>query len=169
MNGWTHLSFWRLWFTCKAAATVRAPLSEIWLDLRLQNVRKQQIRSQKYSNVIKKSNINLHECICTVISNQIMQKSPPMKSWTSLHTKCMYLQVFLIISAHYLEKHYSVHFLRNVRTWITGLTLASEGYGSLATLQPIHRLQCLRSGSHWGCRMSENERWEVVQQPFHFV
>ena len=39
MNGWTHFSSWRLWFNCNAAATLRAPLSEIWLKLRLQNVR----------------------------------------------------------------------------------------------------------------------------------
>ena len=54
MNGWTHFSSLRLWFTCKAAATEWAPSSEIWLDPRLQDVRKWQIRSQKYSNVIKK-------------------------------------------------------------------------------------------------------------------
>ena len=52
----------------------------------------------------------------------------------------------------------TTHFLKSIRTWITGLTLAPEGYGSLATLQPVHGPQCLRSGSHWGCRMSENLR-----------
>ena len=47
---------------------------------------------------------------------------------------------------------------------MTGLTLAPEGFDSLAMLQPVHGPQCLRSGSNWGCRMSENERWQVVQQ-----
>ena len=46
----------------------------------------------------------------------------------------------------------------------TGLTLAPEVYGLLATLQPIHEHLHLRSGWNWGCRMSENKRWEVVKQ-----
>ena len=41
MNGWTHFSSRRVWFTCKAAATAQAPSSEIWLDPRLQNVTEQ--------------------------------------------------------------------------------------------------------------------------------
>ena len=57
----------------------------------------------------------------------------------------------------------SVHLLRS-RTWRVGLTLVSEGSGSLAKLQPIHKLLLLWSGSYWGCRMSANKRWEVVQQ-----
>ena len=39
MKGWTHLSFWRLWFTCNAADNSWAPLTEIRFHLRLQNVR----------------------------------------------------------------------------------------------------------------------------------
>ena len=54
----------------------------------------------------------------------------------------------------------SVHLL----TWRAGLTLAREGCGSLAKLQPIHEHLHLRSSCHWGCEMSENKRWEVVQQ-----
>jgi len=49
---------------------------------------------------------------------------------------------------------------------MAGLTLASEGYDSLATLQPVHGPQCLRYGSHWGCRMSEEMRWFNT---LHFV
>ena len=44
LNGWTHFSSWRLLFTCKASASVRAPSSEILFLLRLHNVRKQQMR-----------------------------------------------------------------------------------------------------------------------------
>ena len=44
MNGWTHFSVWRLWFTCKAAANSQAPSSEISFPLRLQNVREQKMR-----------------------------------------------------------------------------------------------------------------------------
>ena len=57
----------------------------------------------------------------------------------------------------------SVQLLRS-RTWRAGLTLVSEGSGSLAKLQPTHEHLHLRSCSHWGYRMSENKRWEVVQQ-----
>ena len=46
---------------------------------------------------------------------------------------------------------------------MTGLTLAPEDFDSLAKLQLPHRL-LLWSGSNWGCRMSVNKRWEVVQQ-----
>ena len=48
----------------------------------------------------------------------------------------------------------SVHLLRS-RTWRVGLTLVSEGSGSLATLQPIHEHFRLRSGSNWGCRIQQ--------------
>ena len=90
--------------------------------------------------------------------------NPPLLHLVSNVCFRCHLQDFSVISAHTWEQHYSVHFLRNVKTWITGLTLAPEDYGSRATLQPIHRSQCLRSGSHWDCRMSENKRWKVVQQ-----
>ena len=50
---------------------------------------------------------------------------------------------------------------RTCRAW---LTLAYEGSCSLAKLQPIHKHLLLTSGSHWGCRMSENKRWEVVHK-----
>ena len=50
------------------------------------------------------------------------------------------------------------------KTWRAGLTLALEGSGSLATLHLIHEHLLLWSGSQRGCRMSENKRWEVVQQ-----
>ena len=50
------------------------------------------------------------------------------------------------------------------KTLMAGLTWALEGSGSLAKLQLIHELLHLWSGSNWGCRMSENKRWEVVQQ-----
>ena len=43
-DGWTHFSSWRLWFTCKASASVHAPSAEILFRLRLQNVRKQKMR-----------------------------------------------------------------------------------------------------------------------------
>ena len=56
----------------------------------------------------------------------------------------------------------SVLLLRS-RTWMAGLTSAPEGSCSLAKLQIIHEHLCLRSGSHWGCRVSENKRWGVVQ------
>ena len=36
MNGWTHSSCWRLWFTCKAPANSRAPSALISFSLRLQ-------------------------------------------------------------------------------------------------------------------------------------
>ena len=44
---------------------------------------------------------------------------------------------------------------------MTGLTLASEGSGSLAKLQSLHKLLHLRSGCYRGCRMSQRrgERW----------
>ena len=44
---------------------------------------------------------------------------------------------------------------------MTGLTLASEGSGSLAKLQPLHELLHLRSGCSRGYRISEriDERW----------
>ena len=61
----------------------------------------------------------------------------------------------------------SVHLLRSM-TWRVGLTLVSEGSGLLATLQPIHEHLHLRSCSNWGCIMSENKRWEVVQQTSSF-
>ena len=53
--GWTHFSVWRLWFTCKALATVQAPSSEIWLPARLQNVREEEMRgaSTKIFNLCK--------------------------------------------------------------------------------------------------------------------
>ena len=44
MNGWTHFSFWTLWFTSKAAANSWAPSSLIWFHLRLQNVREREMR-----------------------------------------------------------------------------------------------------------------------------
>ena len=44
MKGCTHLSSWRLWFTCNAVDNSWAPSSEIWLTLRLQNVREQEMR-----------------------------------------------------------------------------------------------------------------------------
>ena len=44
MKGWTHFSVWRLWFTFKAVANSWAPSPEIWLQLRLQNVREQEMR-----------------------------------------------------------------------------------------------------------------------------
>ena len=47
---------------------------------------------------------------------------------------------------------------------MAGLTLASEGSGSLAKLQLIHELLHQQAGWTQGCRMSENERREVVQQ-----
>ena len=58
----------------------------------------------------------------------------------------------------------SVHLLGS-RSWMTRLTLASEGSGSLSKLQPLHELLHLRSGCHWGymCRMLKNKRWEVVE------
>ena len=61
----------------------------------------------------------------------------------------------------------SVHLSRS-RTWSARLTLVSEASGSLAKLQPIHEHLWLRSGCSRGCRMSENKRWEVVQQTFSF-
>ena len=41
MNGWTHFSSLRLWFTRKAALSAQAPSSVIPLLLRLQNDRQQ--------------------------------------------------------------------------------------------------------------------------------
>ena len=38
------------------------------------------------------------------------------------------------------------------------LTLAPEGYGSLAKLQLLHELLHQRSGWTQGCRMSENKQ-----------
>ena len=58
---------------------------------------------------------------------------------------------------------FSVHLLIS-RTWMVGLTLAPEGSGSLVKPQPVYAFLQLRSCSHWGCRMSENNRWELVQQ-----
>ena len=57
----------------------------------------------------------------------------------------------------------SVHFLGS-RSWMTRLTLAPEGSGSLAKLQPLHKLLQLRSRCNRGymCRMLKNKRWEVV-------
>ena len=46
---------------------------------------------------------------------------------------------------------------------MTRLTLASEGSGSLAKLQPLHKLLHLRSGCNRGCRMSERID-EVVEK-----
>ena len=48
---------------------------------------------------------------------------------------------------------------------MTGLTLAPEGSGSLAKLQPLHELLHLRSGCPRGYmyRMLENKRREVVE------
>ena len=48
---------------------------------------------------------------------------------------------------------------------MTGLTLASEGSGSLAKLQPLHKLLHLRYGCSRGYmyRILENKRWEVVE------
>ena len=50
------------------------------------------------------------------------------------------------------------------KTLMAGLTLALEGSGSLAKPHQVHTLLYLWSGSNWGCRMSDNERWEVLQQ-----
>ena len=58
---------------------------------------------------------------------------------------------------------FSVHLLIS-RMWMVGLTLALEGSGSLVKPQPVYVFLQLRSCSHWGCRMSENNRWELVQQ-----
>ena len=44
MNGWTHFSSLRVWFTRKASLSARTPSSEIWLYPRLQNVREQEMR-----------------------------------------------------------------------------------------------------------------------------
>ena len=46
---------------------------------------------------------------------------------------------------------------------MTGLTLAPEGSGSLAKLQPLHKLLHLRSGCSRGYTISENKKWEVVE------
>ena len=43
-HGQTYFSFWRLLFTRKASLSAQAPSSEIWLSLRLQNVRKEEMR-----------------------------------------------------------------------------------------------------------------------------
>ena len=59
MNGWTHFSPWRLWFTCKAAATAWAPSSEIWLDPRLQNVREQTRNILQIHKPCNKSNCKI--------------------------------------------------------------------------------------------------------------
>ena len=53
----------------------------------------------------------------------------------------------------------SVQLLRS-KTWRARLTLVSEASGSLAKLQLVHEHLRLRSGSNWGCRMSENKRYE---------
>ena len=50
-----------------------------------------------------------------------------------------------------------------IRKWsqealMAGLTLALEGYGSLATLLLIHELLLLRFCCIQGCRMSENNK-----------
>ena len=93
MKGWTHFSCWRLWFTFNAAATAWAPSSDILLDPRLQNVRKQRIRSQKYSNVIKWSNINLNECMCCNLppnyakTSTLKTSTPPIIAYSA---KCMF-------------------------------------------------------------------------------
>ena len=47
---------------------------------------------------------------------------------------------------------------------MAGLTLAPEGSGSLAKLQLLYELLCLRSGWTQGCRMSENKERKVVQE-----
>jgi len=47
---------------------------------------------------------------------------------------------------------------------MAGLTLAAEGSGSLSKLQTVHRLHCLRSCYHWGCRIPENKRWNALNK-----
>ena len=114
MNSWTHSSSWRLWFTCKTAATAWAPSSEIWLDPRLQNVRKWQIRSQNYSNVKSKSNEPIHMCC------NLPPIKPTFEKFTHIvPTVCFWCnpQAFHTISAHTWEQHYSVQFLGSIRTW----------------------------------------------------
>ena len=49
-------------------------------------------------------------------------------------------------------------------TKLAELTLASEGSGSLVKPHQVHGHLHLRPGCHWGCRISENKRWQVVQQ-----
>ena len=57
------------------------------------------------------------------------------------------------------------HGNRKILSWMTGLTLTSEGCSSPAKLQPLHEFLHLRSGCTWGynCRILENKRWEVVE------
>ena len=76
---------------------------------------------------------------------------------------CLQANIYEFICIHLLaiiQLSISAHFLGS-RSWMTGLTLASEGSGSLAKLQPLHELLHLRSGCYRGCRMSEriDEKW----------
>ena len=69
----------------------------------------------------------------------------------------------LMLSKKDSTNSHSVHILRN-STWMAALTLAPEDSGSLAKLQPIHKLLCLRSGCDWDCRMSGNNKRKVNQE-----
>ena len=169
MNGWTHFSSRRLSFTCKASVSLRVTSAEILFPLRLQNVRKQEMRygSTNLFTLCKRCTQSRHIprqlfIIYSAPSDRKLGGGP----WTRLHTiicasiysvKC--IGQCLQVLAQAWEWHYSlrVHLLMN-KTWMAWLTWASEGSGSLAKLHPIYVHRQMWSHSHWGCRMSENKR-----------
>lgn len=79
-----------------------------------------------------------------------------------------YIEQCLPVSAQAWEWHYSlIVLLLRTRTWMARLTLASEGSGLIAKLQPIHVYLQMWSYSYWGCRMLENKR--QFNKLLHFV
>jgi len=46
---------------------------------------------------------------------------------------------------------------------MAGLTLAPEGSGSLSKLQTVQGFHC-RSCYSWGCRITENKRWNRLNK-----
>ena len=143
MNYWTHFSSWRFWFTCKAAATAWTPSTEIQLDPRLQNVRKQQISSQKYSNVIKKVKHKSpwNNMCCNLPPNHAKKAhpwnvQPPFVTYSAcqMYVSGPICRLSLLFQHIPGNNTNNVHFLRNIRTWMAGLTLAPEGSACLLIL-----------------------------------
>ena len=146
MNGWTHFSSWRLWFTCKAAATAWAPSSEIWLDPRLQNVREQ-----------TRSILQIHkQCNCTYptttleTGNRVDENLVHYFMWPNVSK----FQIYSLICSHpiffpNLTRKLGGDFTRilnqsqlyapsgSMRGWLTStVTLLSEKEATLVVINP---------------------------------
>ena len=90
-----------------------------------------------------------------LIIASVISSSPPYYFNTSLRMTWPTVSVHLLLS----------------RTWMAGLTLVPQGSGSLAKLQLLHELLCLRSGCTQGCRMfrEQTKERQFKKSPWTYV